>query len=427
MGESTLFNVLDYGAKGDGVTPDHIAIQSAITAAGLAGGGMVCFPPTGNPYLIAVGLTVPSGVTLMGAGTRSFPRIVGNSFVSTHSNMASVDWCYSGSWVTSIDTTTPAVTLTGDGASVVGLNFFFAQPMPSGLNFTPTIYPWCIATAQASLAGLQIRNVMIIGATNGIILHFGAGVGGGSGCIIDSVYLIALLVGLQIVSANDTVYVSNLTVVNIFMPPQVSAYQSFRLIGIRVVHAENLVMSNIQIYSASEGMRIENGTTTLGGTTGVIHGLMSNVQFNLCASGIVLAAEDTQFICQISNLYAQNDPMLALASGSAVTIHGPDVLLRLASNEVDVTISGCDLFCNKAVHAVALGAGGPSRTTFLSGPSLLITNFRGYSTGSGSAALFNVAAHAAASLSSWALSDRDPARLKSGSGSLFVNTFTPWP
>ena len=46
------FNVLDYGATGDGVTDDATGIQAAITAAAVAGGAV---------YL-------PSGVYLMGSG-----------------------------------------------------------------------------------------------------------------------------------------------------------------------------------------------------------------------------------------------------------------------------------------------------------------------------------------------------------------------
>lgn len=56
------FNVLDYGAVGDGVTNDTIAIQAAITAA-TPSQGIVWFPPAVYAY---GGLTLPKGVSLCG-------------------------------------------------------------------------------------------------------------------------------------------------------------------------------------------------------------------------------------------------------------------------------------------------------------------------------------------------------------------------
>ena len=40
----SVFNVLDYGAVGDGVAPDSTAINAAILDANVKGGGVVFFP-----------------------------------------------------------------------------------------------------------------------------------------------------------------------------------------------------------------------------------------------------------------------------------------------------------------------------------------------------------------------------------------------
>ena len=48
----TVFNVLAYGAKGDGDSPDHGAFQRAIDAAAKAGPGARVLVPTGRRYLI---------------------------------------------------------------------------------------------------------------------------------------------------------------------------------------------------------------------------------------------------------------------------------------------------------------------------------------------------------------------------------------
>lgn len=60
-----LFNVKDYSAVGDGVTDDTAAIQAALTACRVAGGGTV-FVPAGT-YLVTADLIIGSNTTFQGA------------------------------------------------------------------------------------------------------------------------------------------------------------------------------------------------------------------------------------------------------------------------------------------------------------------------------------------------------------------------
>ena len=62
-----VFNVLAYGAKGDGSTNDTSAIQAAINAADANGGGVVYFPNTSGAYMFS-NLVIYDYVTLQGAG-----------------------------------------------------------------------------------------------------------------------------------------------------------------------------------------------------------------------------------------------------------------------------------------------------------------------------------------------------------------------
>ena len=61
-----VINVLDYGAKGDGVTDDTAAIQAAITKAG-EGTGNTVFIPAGT-YICSAPIDMAKYVTLQGAG-----------------------------------------------------------------------------------------------------------------------------------------------------------------------------------------------------------------------------------------------------------------------------------------------------------------------------------------------------------------------
>ncbi len=68
------FNVLDYGAVGDGSTDDKASIQAAISAANAVDGGLVIFPAL--PFYVATPLTLYRGVHLQGSG------VGGQQFVS---------------------------------------------------------------------------------------------------------------------------------------------------------------------------------------------------------------------------------------------------------------------------------------------------------------------------------------------------------
>lgn len=61
-----IFDVMQYGAVGDGVTDDTAAIQNAINGAIAAGGGIVYFPP-GMTYRVSM-LNIQHGLTIDGYG-----------------------------------------------------------------------------------------------------------------------------------------------------------------------------------------------------------------------------------------------------------------------------------------------------------------------------------------------------------------------
>ena len=76
----SAYNVRDYGAAADGKALATAAIQKAIDAAAVAGGGTVVFPPgtfrSGTIYLKSnVTLSVEAGATLLGSpDPRDYPE-----------------------------------------------------------------------------------------------------------------------------------------------------------------------------------------------------------------------------------------------------------------------------------------------------------------------------------------------------------------
>lgn len=73
--DSSYVNVLDYGAKGDGVTVDSVAIQAALDAAGASTSRkIVYFPNTTLGYVVNTPISVPAGITLLGDNYRGGER-----------------------------------------------------------------------------------------------------------------------------------------------------------------------------------------------------------------------------------------------------------------------------------------------------------------------------------------------------------------
>jgi hypothetical protein len=80
-----IFNVKDYGAIGDGVANDRMAVQNAINDASTVGGGIVYFPP-GEYAIYKVNAATPTmldvtnkhGITFLGDGMASQVRMAGD-------------------------------------------------------------------------------------------------------------------------------------------------------------------------------------------------------------------------------------------------------------------------------------------------------------------------------------------------------------
>ncbi|MFD0711467.1 glycosyl hydrolase family 28-related protein [Paenibacillus sp. GCM10027626] len=158
---SRLYNVKDYGAAGNSfnVNPaidDTNAIQSALDAAGSAGGGTVYIPA--GIYKIAGHLNVPAGVELRGSDDSPHRVAVYGPATGT------ILYAYEGKNTADPDTAPPFILLNGANAGVRGLSVHYPeQATDNALNIAA--YPWTIRGAGS---GIYAMDVSFVNAYKGI-------------------------------------------------------------------------------------------------------------------------------------------------------------------------------------------------------------------------------------------------------------------
>lgn len=120
-------SVMDFGAKGDGVTDDTAAFEAAFAA--LPAGGGTVFVPVGN-YLIKTHISVPSNVTLEGVWSipTAFSQMKGSTLLAVEG---------AGS-----EDGPPFITL-GVNSTLKGITVYY--PDQKAERIVP--YPWCVACA----------------------------------------------------------------------------------------------------------------------------------------------------------------------------------------------------------------------------------------------------------------------------------------
>jgi len=139
------FPVEWFGAKGDGVTDDTAAIQSAINAAVAAGGGSVVFKVA--RYFTTGTFLVPTGVVLSGTVEGPF-------------DVRGVDPAATAIAPTLLVTNTngPFLTLQGNGSSgVTDLLFHYPNQVKASAS-TPKVYPYTILLQSGNVARSTVTN-----------------------------------------------------------------------------------------------------------------------------------------------------------------------------------------------------------------------------------------------------------------------------
>ena len=149
-------SVNSFGAKGDGHTDDTAAIQSAINAAGSAGGGSVVFNVA--RYFTTGTFVVPRGVVLCGTVEGPFDVAGVNPAMITIAPTLLIT-----------STSGPFLTLQGLGAGVTDLLFHYPNQVASSAA-APNVYPY---TILMSASGTKVSRSTVTNAYNFLDIEIG--------------------------------------------------------------------------------------------------------------------------------------------------------------------------------------------------------------------------------------------------------------
>ena len=133
-----VVSVKDFGAKGDGISDDTAAIQSACTALYYAGGGTLYFP-SGRYALNSGQIDCYGSINLRGAGRQSV--IVGRTSANNSSRQITVSSCLSTAYTPTCPGAASVIDRTATGAIAAG-QFSLTLSNVSGLNVGDTVYMW---------------------------------------------------------------------------------------------------------------------------------------------------------------------------------------------------------------------------------------------------------------------------------------------
>lgn len=150
-----VFNIRDYGAVGNGVVDDTVAIQNAINAAKTAGGGIVYFPNTGSYYGISATLLHGNNFVNMGDVT-----LVALGFPNAGSYSAQSATSFNSSLFTA-NYDIPHVSFQGEPGAAIG--WIGGNPGAE----TPMIYyaaqPDGASTKSMNVVNAHIRGLTLLG------------------------------------------------------------------------------------------------------------------------------------------------------------------------------------------------------------------------------------------------------------------------
>ena len=272
----SIYDITGFGAVGDGITDNSAAIQSAIDAAALDGGGIVLVPA--GVFRIADGLILKSAVTLEGIGWSGDPT------GSVHA----------GSWIYVDQTDFVPITTIGNGMGLRNLAFAHDQGDPGGGTWQPADYPFTIEITNQTAIFIHFRDVLLLNPTRGIRQVRGPGHGAGS-LYLERIYGQPMEVGIELELVPGFTFFTNIH----FSPtwskdPSVTEYTEDHLNAFVAHLMAHPTFQHISVEHANTGMRFPD--TSLGTPARM---KLSNFDCRRCETGLLVEADG--FDAKVSN------------------------------------------------------------------------------------------------------------------------------
>ena len=386
----TFFVVTSYGAKGDGTTNDTGAFNSAEAACQAGKGGFIYFPPTGASYrLVTAPNPVPSGCQVRGMGGMHWP--------GPNDNVES-DWTGSGTWFRCEDTVNTCFSLSGNGSSVSGVNFWYTQPTPPTTgcvgtpcamthNWTPTTYPYTI-TVGGSENFNYLSDINIVNATHCVDFEGPSNGVAGIYTYGNNLFLTCFVNGIKFHQIDDTISLHNIRH-DVWWFPSSSDVLGYtegdsthagHKIDWELAYVANLQASDVEFGNSALAMHFTDATVTAGfGPLTLAAGNMqlTNISFNEVCQAMSVAATTTHITgdSHVTNIIAYADTG---TSNTTQCAGNTPNFFNLNSDNVNITFNNTSVgFINTLIN---LGnGGGTSRAVFAGGMS--IQQYSAFTTG----------------------------------------------
>lgn len=346
-------NVLDFGAKGDGVTNDSPAFAAALLAAAGTRSKIVRVPATGAAYVIEQGLTVLQGVQLVGDGPINWYGPIQPLSL----------WTLKGSWLHFKEGGNPGLTLAGVGCKLRGLNFCQTQPEPSytpGVAWAPTTQPYTVHCIQNFF---EIEDCFWLNCSHGINIDYPLANGGGTYSRLNKLSMGCYGNSIRFHRVNDTMSAHNIHDRNMWhvSNPNVVAWQEANHKAWILSYVDNLQASHVEFFQCETALFCEDGRVAAGAfdlTHSTSFCQFSVFLFNCVKHAIRPATTTTTIRIAFTNVVAQTDPTTNVAG---------EWLFDLRSDNAFVKFDGFWVpYAGNGVLKIGAGLGGSVRVTGLS-------------------------------------------------------------